>query len=72
MAFIELKEVVEHIASRERLEVFIEDGTPIDITQALRITIDALPSPGVNPIEGSPKCSCGKLGLGRRSRLPAL
>jgi hypothetical protein len=28
---------------------------------------DALPSPGVNPLEGSPKCSCGKLGLGRRS-----
>jgi hypothetical protein len=24
----------------------------------------------VNPLEGSPKCSCGKLGLGRRSRLP--
>jgi hypothetical protein len=21
---------------------------------------DALPSPGVNPLEGSPKCSCGK------------
>jgi len=35
-------------------------------------TGDALPSPGVNPLEGSPKCSCGKLGLGRRSRLPAL
>jgi vacuolar-type H+-ATPase subunit I/STV1 len=33
---------------------------------------DALPSPRVNPLEGSPKCSCGKLGLGRRSRLPAL
>ncbi len=30
---------------------------------------DALPSLGVNPLEGSPKCSCGKLGLGRRSRL---
>jgi hypothetical protein len=33
---------------------------------------DALPSPGVNPLKGSPKCSCGKLGLGRRSRLPIL
>ncbi len=33
---------------------------------------DALPSPGVNAFEGSPKCSCGKLGLGRRSRLPTL
>jgi hypothetical protein len=37
-----------------------------------RIDNDALPSPGVNPLEGSPKCSCGKLGLGRRSRLPTL
>jgi len=33
---------------------------------------DALPSPGVNPLEGSPKCSCGKLGLERHSRLPTL
>jgi hypothetical protein len=33
---------------------------------------DALPSPGVNPLKGSPKCRCEKLGLGRRSRLPAL
>ncbi len=33
---------------------------------------DALPSPGVNPLEGSPKYSCGKLGLRRRSRLPTL
>jgi hypothetical protein len=33
---------------------------------------DALPSPGVNPLEGSPKCSYGKLGLGRRSRVPTL
>ncbi len=33
---------------------------------------DALPSPGVNPLEGSPKSSCGKLGLGRRSRLLTL
>ncbi len=35
-------------------------------------TPDALRSPGVNPLEGSPKYSCGKLGLGRRSRLPTL
>jgi hypothetical protein len=34
--------------------------------------IDALPSPGENPLEGSTKCSCGKLGLGRCSRLPTL
>jgi len=33
---------------------------------------DAHPSPGVNPLEGSPKCSYGKLGLRRRSRLPTL
>jgi hypothetical protein len=35
-------------------------------------THDALPSPGVNPLEGSPKCGCEKLGLGRRSRLPTV
>ncbi len=29
--------------------------------------IDALPSLGVNPLEGPPKCNCGKLGLGRHS-----
>ncbi len=33
---------------------------------------DAFPSPGLNPLEGSTMQSCGKLGLGRRSRLPAL
>jgi hypothetical protein len=36
------------------------------------ILCDAIPSPRVNPLEGSLKCSCGKLGLGRRSRLPTL
>jgi len=36
------------------------------------ILVDALPSPGVNPLEGSPKCSYRKLGFRRRSRLPAL
>jgi len=33
---------------------------------------DALPSPGVNPLEGPPKCSCGNRDLEGRSRLPAL
>jgi hypothetical protein len=41
-------------------------------TSKMQKDVDALPSPGVNPLEGSPKCSCGKLGLGRRSRLPTL
>jgi hypothetical protein len=36
------------------------------------VSHDALPSPGVNPLEGSPKYSCGKLGFGRCSRLPTL
>jgi len=35
-------------------------------------TNDALPSPGVNPLEGSPKCSCGKRDSEGRSRLPTL
>ncbi len=34
--------------------------------------IAALPSPGVNPLEGSPKCNCGKKDLEGRSRLPTL
>jgi hypothetical protein len=42
------------------------------VTMRIGTSIDALPSPGVNSLEGSPKCSCGKLGLGRRSRLPTL
>jgi hypothetical protein len=33
---------------------------------------DALLSPLLNPLEGSTMCSYGKLGLGGRSRLPAL
>jgi hypothetical protein len=33
---------------------------------------DALLSPLLNPLEGSTMQSCGKLGLGGRSRLPAL
>jgi hypothetical protein len=36
------------------------------------IPIDALPSPGVNSLEGSPKCSCGKRDSEGRSRLQAL
>ncbi len=33
---------------------------------------DALPSPGLNPLEGPTMLSCGKLELGRRSQLPTL
>jgi hypothetical protein len=33
---------------------------------------DALPSHGLNPLEGPTMLSCGKLGLEGRSRLPAL
>jgi len=33
---------------------------------------DALPSPGVNPLEGPTMCNCRKVGLEGRSRLPAL
>jgi hypothetical protein len=33
---------------------------------------DAFLSPLLNPLEGSTMSSCGKLGLGGRSRLPAL
>jgi hypothetical protein len=37
-----------------------------------RTSADALPSPGLNPFEGPTMLSYGKLGLGRRSRFPAL
>jgi hypothetical protein len=60
--------VVEHIVKTN-----VEKATLIPHTNVTHgIDDDALPSPGVNPLEGSPKCSCGKLGLGRHSRLPAL
>jgi hypothetical protein len=56
----------------ERVQTFKYLGTLLETTLNLDRVVDALPNPGVNPFEGSPKCSCGKLGLGRRSRLPAL
>ncbi len=41
--------------------------------QATRpLSTDTLPNPGVNPLEGSPKCSCGKRDSEGRSRLPTL
>ncbi len=48
-----------------------EGSNPRDIRVRARGG-DTLPSPGVNPLEGSTKCSCKKLGFGRRFRLPAL
>ncbi len=34
--------------------------------------VDALSSPEVNPLEGSPKCNCGKRDSEGRFRLPTL
>ncbi len=31
-----------------------------DLVQVAKFISDALPSPRVNPLEGSPKCNCGK------------
>ncbi len=53
-----------------RLEDFVE-GEQNNPDFPCKFT-DALPSPGLNPLEGSTMCSCGKLGLRRRSRLLAL
>jgi hypothetical protein len=39
MAFIELKQVIECILSMQQLEVFFEDGTPINIAWASHITM---------------------------------
>ncbi len=44
--------------SKEKLRVKLTIGL-------LTTKSDTLPSPRVNPLEGSPKCSCGKLGFGR-------
>jgi len=41
-------------------------------THDVLIISDALPSPGLNPLEGPTMLSCEKLGLERRSRLPTL
>jgi hypothetical protein len=35
-------------------------------------SVDALPSPGLNPFKGPTMLGCRKLGLGRRSRLSTL
>jgi hypothetical protein len=37
MAFIKLKKVIERIPSKQRLEVFFEDGTPTDIARVPHI-----------------------------------
>jgi hypothetical protein len=39
MAFIELKEIIECIPSRQRLEVLLKDGTLTDIARAPHITM---------------------------------
>ncbi len=50
-----------------------KDPSPLPfIDEVLNTIADTLPSPGVNPLEGSTMCNYGKLGLGRRSQLPAL
>jgi hypothetical protein len=49
MAFIELKKIVERIASRQQLEVLLEDGTPTNITWALPITM--INEVGVKPLD---------------------
>jgi hypothetical protein len=47
-----------HLASFYKFE---KQGHPKFEHQSMKLTInDALPSPGVNPLEGSPKCNCGK------------
>jgi hypothetical protein len=54
-----------------------ENLTPLKVSRnkktLLENTInDVLLSPKLNPLEGPTMLSCGKLGLGPRSRLPAL
>jgi len=57
------------------LEVIVKSSKspkPMNYPCHIYRVIDALPSPGVNPLEGSPKCSCGKRDSEGRSRLPTL
>jgi len=49
MAFIELKEIVEHILNRQRLEVLLEDGTPTNIAWAPCIMM--INEAHVNPLD---------------------
>ncbi len=53
------------------MEQIIQSKTKILLTNSM-FQINALPSPGLNPLEGPTMCSCGKLGLEGCSRLPAL
>ncbi len=50
----------------------LQEAQNIISAKEFRRISDALPSPGLNPLEGPTMLSCGKLGLGRRSRLPTL
>ncbi len=52
-------------------ETMVNYAPPL-ISYGSSIIVDALPSPGVNPLEGSPKCSCGKRDSEGRSQLPTL
>jgi hypothetical protein len=49
MTFIELKEVVERIPSKQRLEVLLEDGTPTDIARASHIMM--INETHINPLD---------------------
>jgi hypothetical protein len=50
MAFIELKEVVECISSKQQLEVLHQDGTPTNITQASHMIM-------INEVHSNPLAS---------------
>jgi hypothetical protein len=64
---VDLEELVNSEGPQEMLQLMLqEQGDEFSKPR------DALPSPGLNPLEGPTMCSCGKLGLKRRSRLLAL
>jgi hypothetical protein len=51
---------VRYIIKEEKIKKQNENYTQKENEGKRFRVCDALPSPGVNPLEGSPKCSCGK------------
>jgi len=65
----ELEEQIHQFHYRNPMEIRNLLNYPDEETVA---SVDALPSPGLNPFEGPTMCSYGKMGLEGRSQLPTL
>jgi len=65
---------IKHLTFSIAIDLFmsIKEGPDFYSLQHHMKAYDALPSAELNSLEGPTMCSCGKLGLEGRSRLPAL